>query len=75
MIYAMLKGELPPRALMGVDERSSVHDVRRAVYTAFREPSDRECRLCHGEVALSDDDATLASYGVAREALIHAELC
>ena len=74
MIYTLLKGELPPRALMGIDEGSSVQDTRQAVYAAFKEPTERECRLSHGDVALSDDDATLSSYGVAREALIHAEL-
>lgn len=70
----MLKGELPPRGLMGIDERSSVRDAKRAVFEAFKEWSGRECRLSHGEVQIEDDAASLGSYGVERDALIEVEI-
>jgi hypothetical protein len=72
MIFAMLKGELPPRALEGVDERSSVQAARDAVLVAFK--ADGSCRLRAGEVELDDADEPLGRYGVKEHALLYAEV-
>lgn len=69
----MLRGELPPRALAGIDERSSVADARRAVFEAFKEDAEPGCRLSFGGSELDDESRDLAHYGVERDALIHAE--
>jgi hypothetical protein len=74
MIYAMLRGELPPRALMGIDERSSVADARRAAVEAFKAGPEAECLLSSDGAQLDDDRQELAHYGVQSDALIHAEL-
>ena len=72
MIYAMLRGELPPRALEGITEESSVGDAKRALLDAFK--ADAGCRLNNDGTDLDDDSKQLAHYGVERHALIHAEL-
>jgi hypothetical protein len=72
MIFAMLKGELPPRALDGVDERSSVQAARDAVLAAFK--TDGSCALRAGEIELDDADAPLERYGVKTHALLYAEV-
>jgi hypothetical protein len=72
VIYAMLRGELPPRALMGIDESSSVEDAKQAVLAAFKAKGD--CRLSNDGSQLDDDSRELAHYGVEHDALIHAEV-
>jgi hypothetical protein len=72
MIFAMLRGELPPRALDGVDERSSVQTAKEAVLAAFK--ADGRCLLRSGDVELDDAAATLDSYGVGHHALLYAEV-
>ena len=73
MICAMLKGELPPRALEGVDERSS---TPRPPVTRDRRlgKGDGSCRLRAGEVELDDADEPFARYGVKEHALLYAEV-
>jgi hypothetical protein len=75
MIFAMLSTELPPRGLDDVNENTAVEQVRAAVRTAFKLPADRQFVLRHGEVELSDAGASLASYGVKRDALLSAVVC
>ena len=72
MIYAMKRGERPPRALEGIDEHSSVADAKQAVLTAFKTKGD--CKLSSGGSRLDDEARELAHYGVERHALIHAEV-
>lgn len=72
MIYAMKRGELPPRALDGIDEHSSVADAKKAVLTAFKAKGD--CKLSSDGSRLDDDSKDLAHYGVERHALLHAEV-
>ncbi len=74
MIYALLSGELPPRALPGVSPASSVNEARAAVLEAFKEPGTPEAvALTYNGRAL-DSDGSLAEYGVESDALVHAEL-
>ncbi len=74
MIYALLTGELPPRALPGVSPASSVDEARAAVLEAFKEPGSPEAvALTYNGRAL-DANAPLAEYGVEPDALVHAEL-
>jgi hypothetical protein len=72
VIFAMLKGELPPRALEDVDDTSSVQAARDAVLVAFK--ADGRCVLRSGDVELDDAASTLGSYGVKRDALLYAEV-
>lgn len=72
MIYAMKRGELPPRALEGIDEHSSVADTKQAVLTAFKAKGN--CKLSSDGSRLEDDSKELEHYGVERHALIHAEV-
>jgi hypothetical protein len=74
VIFAMLKGELPPRGLDGVDDTSTVGAACDAVRTAFKTPPDARCVLRAGDVELDDPGSTLGSYGVRRDALLHAEV-
>jgi hypothetical protein len=74
MIFAMLSSELPPRGLDGVNEDSAVEQARVAVQTAFRLSADKDFVLRHGDVELSDAGASLASYGIKRDALLSAVL-
>jgi hypothetical protein len=74
MIFAMLVGELPPRALVGIDERSSVGDAKKAVLEAFKEDPHKPCRLSADGAEMGDESEQLARYGVQRDALLYAEL-
>jgi hypothetical protein len=72
MIFAMLSTELPPRGLDGVNEGSAVEEARAAVQTAFKLSENESFVLRHGDVELSDAGASLASYGIKRDALLSA---
>lgn len=73
MIFAMLRGDLPPRGLDGITERSTVAEAKRALLTAYKEDPSRGCRLSVGGSELSDDASELAQYGIEPDALIDAE--
>lgn len=74
MIYVMLRGELPPRGLSGIDERASVKDAKRAIFEVFKEDPEQGCRLFIGDTEMDDEGQPLSQYGVQRDALLHAEL-
>jgi hypothetical protein len=73
MIYAMLHGDLPPRALMGIDESSSVAQAKRALVEAYKEDPRKGVRLSVNGSQMSEDSHELARYGVQPDALIHAQ--
>ena len=74
MIFAMLKGDLPPRGLNGVTEKSTVDAAKQALRVAYHFPKGSQCRLFRGKIEMSDDSAQLAEYGVEEDALIQGEV-
>jgi hypothetical protein len=71
-VFALLRGELPPRHLVGIDASSSVLEAQAAAQHAFREPGAM-FRLSYGGNECADESAPLSSYNVPDEALIDAE--
>jgi hypothetical protein len=71
-IYAFLHGELPARHLPDVDEDTLVEKAKDAAREAFSLNSGGELVLSYNGVDLTDEKASLRSYGVPSESLIKA---
>ena len=72
-IFALLRGELPPRHLPDVHPDSSVVETKSAIKIAFKESGEPAYTISYEGVPMPDDAARLGDYGVPDEALISAE--
>jgi hypothetical protein len=72
-IYALLKGELPPRHLPGIEPGSSVEVALTGLRETFQLSNGASYVLSFEGKTMTDVEASLASYDVPDEALVFAE--